>query len=924
MRRAISRARRLHAWVLVGVALLGFVSCELQSPTETEGSGGETGGGTGRGSGSGPGGGPSGSTSATVSTRGGPVQLSLQGGVFAQNPDTVNVAPPPRYQLPYGAIGFVARLPQAGGTLTVTLTFPNALPNGARIYKRVGTDWQDVTAQVTISGSTVTLSVADGSPWDADGQRNAEVRDPVAVALSAPVQVTVNPLFTVFVVDTTAARGVYAALTPNRLVAGGGIYAVDAAQGTARLLGFAPSTVPSPGNEWDAFVAPNGRYVAFVGSNDVNITYLPDQASAVSVPVPTDFRSACRPSPGVVGWSEPSAAGDTILFQCLDAALQLTPSGATPSSPFMTRLSDGAFDRDFPRPVFTAVTYTCGDPPTTCVDTVTTYLVRRVDHRGNPAVPDRFVVRLNDNHLSAGGTSSSQYLVMYYPGTWRESGGCFAIRLNDNAIQQGSAYCDQLLLRRYQYHRLNRHGAAVDIQGKEWWLVGAQWQQSPNFAPLVLQFANPWNPTERVQLPVEDARGSATIPSFALDIPTAETMRGGVLFLSPDGAYVGQAAGDRLVVRFGVPHVRVRYSVTSGLDRFGQARPVGSQAVVLVDQPFLLAPEGGTTQVRFLGWGQGRTVDDADRVWFGSGGVGIRYRLHVFDPRTATFRSSTESGSFDVVDRMAVSSRARRAVVVGSTYTRVAGLGISRQSQADIWDTETMSRVGQLTLPTFRTGGGGPEYLALKFSGDGTRLLGLETCVAGSFEPAYCAGRTRYDAVHVFDLSGQVLAWVRYDFGNVALWGADISEDGQRFVLAMYAGGISGNVDDAAYLLVFRIDGSGERTLVNVGNRYNLTVRGVQLEKTIRLRGTSSWGPRPVGDVALLGNGEFALVGGDGLGLGWAPQLVDLVEGAVIWQGPALNRQPYLGGWPTRRGAIAYTAYRSTRVEVELHQVTIR
>ncbi|WP_448377464.1 COG1470 family protein, partial [Fervidobacterium sp.] len=135
-------------------------------------------------SGGGGGGGGGGSTSGTVNTPGGQVGVSLQGGTFTQGPTAQNVAPPQGFQAPYGAIAFTAQVPQ-GGTLTVTLTFPNPIPQGAQLQKYLNNAWQAIPG-AQLSGNTATYQVQDGGPLDADGQANGQVVDPVALLTPPP------------------------------------------------------------------------------------------------------------------------------------------------------------------------------------------------------------------------------------------------------------------------------------------------------------------------------------------------------------------------------------------------------------------------------------------------------------------------------------------------------------------------------------------------------------------------------------------------------------------------------------------------------------------------------------------------------------------------------------------------------------------
>jgi hypothetical protein len=130
------------------------------------------------------GGGSGGPTSGAVNTPGGQVGVSLQGGTFTQGPTAQGVTPPPGFQAPYGGIAFTAQVPQ-GGTLTVTLTFPNPIPQGAVLRKHLNNAWQAIPG-AQLSGNTATFQVQDGGPLDADGQVNGRVVDPLALLTPAP------------------------------------------------------------------------------------------------------------------------------------------------------------------------------------------------------------------------------------------------------------------------------------------------------------------------------------------------------------------------------------------------------------------------------------------------------------------------------------------------------------------------------------------------------------------------------------------------------------------------------------------------------------------------------------------------------------------------------------------------------------------
>jgi hypothetical protein len=142
--------------------------------------------------GGGGGGGGGGNTSGSVNTGNGTVQVSLQGGTFTQGPQAASVNAP-SYQTPYGGIAFTAQVPQ-GGTLTVTLTFPNPIPQGAVLLKCMGNPQTcNPIPGAQLSGNQATFQVQDGSSLDADGQANGQIVDPVALGVPEDFTLSLNP-----------------------------------------------------------------------------------------------------------------------------------------------------------------------------------------------------------------------------------------------------------------------------------------------------------------------------------------------------------------------------------------------------------------------------------------------------------------------------------------------------------------------------------------------------------------------------------------------------------------------------------------------------------------------------------------------------------------------------------------------------------
>jgi len=158
-----------------------------------------------------PGGG--GPTSGTVNTPGGQAQVALQGGSFTQGPTAVQVNAP-GFQTPYGGIGFTAQVPQAGGTLTVTLTFPQDLPQGAVLLKCLSGNCTPIQ-EAQLQGRTATFQVRDGGPWDADGQANGRVVDPVALGVPIPPDFTLSLSPTSLTVEQGGSGSTTLTLTPQ-------------------------------------------------------------------------------------------------------------------------------------------------------------------------------------------------------------------------------------------------------------------------------------------------------------------------------------------------------------------------------------------------------------------------------------------------------------------------------------------------------------------------------------------------------------------------------------------------------------------------------------------------------------------------------------------------------------------------------------
>jgi len=121
-------------------------------------------------------------TSASGSTPGGPVTATITGGTclgYANGSAqfTVPTNPPAGQTFPYGVFGFTVLECATGGTVTITLSYPQPLPDGTRYWKNIGGTWVDWTNQVTITGNTIVLTITDGGEGDTN-PNPGQISDP--------------------------------------------------------------------------------------------------------------------------------------------------------------------------------------------------------------------------------------------------------------------------------------------------------------------------------------------------------------------------------------------------------------------------------------------------------------------------------------------------------------------------------------------------------------------------------------------------------------------------------------------------------------------------------------------------------------------------------------------------------------------------
>jgi len=100
-----------------------------------------------------------------VSTNGSAVITG--GNFFAAQFVAASTPPPTGKSFPYGVFEFTAQT-SPGGTVSISITYPQALPANARYLKLINGTWVDWTNLVSVSGSTVTYSILDGGTGDSN------------------------------------------------------------------------------------------------------------------------------------------------------------------------------------------------------------------------------------------------------------------------------------------------------------------------------------------------------------------------------------------------------------------------------------------------------------------------------------------------------------------------------------------------------------------------------------------------------------------------------------------------------------------------------------------------------------------------------------------------------------------------------------
>ena len=127
-----------------------------------------------------------GTATATLTGGGAACGFVTGGSGFVAQP----AAPPAGVSFPHGFFRFTATsCPAANGGVTITVTYPSAIPPGAQYYKYGKEAGNTIdhyyTIPATVSGNQVTFTITDGQLGDNDLVANGTIIDPGAIGVPA-------------------------------------------------------------------------------------------------------------------------------------------------------------------------------------------------------------------------------------------------------------------------------------------------------------------------------------------------------------------------------------------------------------------------------------------------------------------------------------------------------------------------------------------------------------------------------------------------------------------------------------------------------------------------------------------------------------------------------------------------------------------
>ena len=95
----------------------------------------------------------------------------------------------PGFEFPHGFFSFTVDNLNPGDAATVTITFPSDIPTCTQYWKCINDEWVDATSNLgdNDGDNVLTLTITDGSQFDADRQTNGTIVDPGGPAIPAAV-----------------------------------------------------------------------------------------------------------------------------------------------------------------------------------------------------------------------------------------------------------------------------------------------------------------------------------------------------------------------------------------------------------------------------------------------------------------------------------------------------------------------------------------------------------------------------------------------------------------------------------------------------------------------------------------------------------------------------------------------------------------
>jgi uncharacterized delta-60 repeat protein len=260
--------------------------------------------------------------SPASATGAGPVMFSTSAGTFA----TLTAVPEGKLStagvtFPYGLFDWTVTGLANEQSITVTMTFPNPVPDGVKYWKVVSGGWTDMTSLLSrnpIDNKVLYLTITDGGFGDLDGLANGQITDPGGIAISAVTPVigadTTPPVITPNITGTLGNNGWY---TSNVSVSWN---MTDAESAISSSSGCENSTVSSD----TAGVTFTCSATSAGGTATNSVTIKLDKTSPV-------ISSTQTPSPNPAGWNKTPVKVD---FTCSDAlsGIETCPASVTVSA----------------------------------------------------------------------------------------------------------------------------------------------------------------------------------------------------------------------------------------------------------------------------------------------------------------------------------------------------------------------------------------------------------------------------------------------------------------------------------------------------------------------------------------------------------------------------------------------------------------